>query len=139
MAELKTRKVLTVNQTFEILLKWVETRDWREAFESIIPKRKFHESGRARRRGGVEYGSEQAEDEDERADFDDESRKVIVDAAAVLGDEDAMDGEDVDAEGDVEEAGGDMGSLVVAVPDSLETNENGPAVSMDDAHPEVPS
>ncbi|KIK67622.1 hypothetical protein GYMLUDRAFT_154603 [Collybiopsis luxurians FD-317 M1] len=46
VSSLPTRKVLTVNQVFEIMLKWVETRNWEEAFHCIIPKRKFLESGK---------------------------------------------------------------------------------------------
>lgn len=42
MASLQTRKVLTVNQVFEILLNWVETRNWETAFHTVIPKRKFN-------------------------------------------------------------------------------------------------
>ncbi|KAG6891705.1 hypothetical protein C0992_010108 [Termitomyces sp. T32_za158] len=41
LASLPTRKILTVNQVFEILLKWVETRSWEEALYAVIPKRKF--------------------------------------------------------------------------------------------------
>ncbi|KAM5542329.1 hypothetical protein V8D89_003788 [Ganoderma adspersum] len=51
LAEMRTRKVLTVNQTFEILLKWVETRNWEQALNFVMPKRKFNTEGR--RRGGA--------------------------------------------------------------------------------------
>ncbi|KAG7097388.1 hypothetical protein E1B28_004738 [Marasmius oreades] len=46
VASLPTRKVLTVNQVFEIMLKWVETKNWEDAFYSIIPKRKFQGKGK---------------------------------------------------------------------------------------------
>ena len=41
LAELPTRKVLTVNQVVEILLHWNKSRDWKEALYSVMPKRKF--------------------------------------------------------------------------------------------------
>ena len=45
LASMPTRKVLTVNQCFEILVKWVEMRDWEEALYSVIPQRKFQGGG----------------------------------------------------------------------------------------------
>ncbi|KAI5119595.1 hypothetical protein M0805_005765 [Coniferiporia weirii] len=44
LAEMTTRKVLTVNQVFEILVHWTESRNWEEAMYSVMPKRKFVQS-----------------------------------------------------------------------------------------------
>uniref|UniRef100_A0A0A9G621 tRNA (guanine(9)-N(1))-methyltransferase n=1 Tax=Arundo donax TaxID=35708 RepID=A0A0A9G621_ARUDO len=38
--KMSSSQVLTVNQVFEIMLKFVETRDWKTAFFHVIPQRK---------------------------------------------------------------------------------------------------
>lgn len=39
-----SRKVLTVNQVFEIMVKWLDYRDWEKAFMEVIPERKLKDS-----------------------------------------------------------------------------------------------
>ena len=54
VAQMPTRKILTVNQVFDILLQWVEHRDWEKAFHTVIPKRKFQDSGKHQQEGSQE-------------------------------------------------------------------------------------
>ncbi|XP_042479255.1 tRNA (guanine(9)-N1)-methyltransferase [Macadamia integrifolia] len=42
--KMSSSQVLTVNQVVEILLKFVETRDWKTSFFQVIPQRKRHEA-----------------------------------------------------------------------------------------------
>lgn len=37
---MKTRQVLTVNQVFDIIAKYTQNKNWKEAFLSVLPKRK---------------------------------------------------------------------------------------------------
>lgn len=70
-----------MNQTFEILLKWVETRDWEQSLYAVMPKRKFNATGRKRRGGAA--GSK-GEEEDCEADADGEEEDVhVLDVAAL--------------------------------------------------------
>ncbi|KAI7908158.1 guanine-1-methyltransferase-domain-containing protein [Cokeromyces recurvatus] len=39
--QMSSRKVLTVNQVCEIMLKWLEFNDWQKAFMEVIPGRKL--------------------------------------------------------------------------------------------------
>ncbi|CAM8988261.1 unnamed protein product [Rhodiola kirilowii] len=42
--KMSSSQVLTVNQVIEILLKFIETRDWKTAFFHVIPQRKRYEA-----------------------------------------------------------------------------------------------
>ena len=64
LKELPTRKVLTVNQVLDILLNWVEHRDWKKAFFDVIPPRKFEALGKHGRRRKQKKEAEDNEGED---------------------------------------------------------------------------
>ncbi|KDN40845.1 hypothetical protein RSAG8_07863, partial [Rhizoctonia solani AG-8 WAC10335] len=68
LADMPTRKVLTVNQVFDILVHWVTTHNWEEAMQKVMPKRKFNADGKKGKRSHAQVddeGGEDAGEEDE--------------------------------------------------------------------------
>ncbi|KAG1833563.1 hypothetical protein EV424DRAFT_1533037 [Suillus variegatus] len=90
IASLTTRKVLTVNQVFEILLKWVETRDWEQAFWSIIPQRKFQ--NKPTNPDASPEGKHVEEDEDQEDQEDADEAELVASNENGDGEEDDQDG-----------------------------------------------
>ncbi|XP_058403545.1 tRNA methyltransferase 10 homolog A isoform X3 [Diceros bicornis minor] len=78
--KMNSRKVLAVNHVFEIILEYLETRDWQEAFFTILPQRKGAvptdkacessscDKKSARAEGGLD--SDSSEEEDSRNELD---------------------------------------------------------------------
>ncbi|KZW04196.1 hypothetical protein EXIGLDRAFT_599635 [Exidia glandulosa HHB12029] len=81
---LPSRKVLTVNQCYDILLGWLEHRDWEKAFYAVIPARKFRNpdgstNAPCKASDGDDVDENGAEQSDDQSDHED---SVEVDAAA---------------------------------------------------------
>ncbi|KIH64518.1 tRNA (guanine-N(1)-)-methyltransferase [Ancylostoma duodenale] len=80
--EMKTRKVLTINHVFEILVHYTSNHDWEKAFFTVIPPRK----GAAKKENGQEAPSEESDsqkvvDSTEDSDAPEAKRREIDDSA----------------------------------------------------------
>ncbi|KAK4804098.1 hypothetical protein SAY86_003915 [Trapa natans] len=77
--KMSSSQVLTVNQVIEILLKFMETKDWKESFFQVIPQRKrFEASSREDEEETTAEG--ETKDRDEQL----ESKKRCVEVNPVL-------------------------------------------------------
>lgn len=84
LPEMQTRKVLTVNQVFEILVGWVDGGEkegkegWGEALRKVMPERKFDPDARKKRREARRKAGEAVSASEDEGDGSEVSRGVYV-------------------------------------------------------------
>lgn len=71
--KMSSSQVLTVNQVIEILLKFLETRDWKDSFFQVIPPRKRCEAN-------SEGCPVETEGEENEGNFDQEPKRQCIEA-----------------------------------------------------------
>jgi tRNA (guanine9-N1)-methyltransferase len=71
--EMSHRSVLATNHVVEIMLKWLECRDWGEAFMKVIPQRK---GGTLKGKNGEEVTEAEAENANEEEDAAEQMKQI---------------------------------------------------------------
>jgi tRNA (guanine9-N1)-methyltransferase len=72
--EMSHRSVLATNHVVEIMLRWLECRDWGEAFMKVIPQRK---GGRLKGNNGKEVTEATAEEDAENANDEEDAAEQM--------------------------------------------------------------
>ncbi|KAL7276279.1 tRNA (guanine(9)-N(1))-methyltransferase [Rhizina undulata] len=110
--KMASRFVLTTNQVVEIMLKWLECKNWKEAFMDIIPQRKMPSAKAESKNETAEGGAEEGEGQEGEAGEYKKAENMEVAKAS--------DGCDPDSKlVDVGKELGESGNVVVVMNDGL--------------------